>query len=395
MTKVTLFTGGDRPYVLGLAPVLNERGVSIDLIGGDNIESPEWQERHDVCFLNLRGDQRTEANFIVKMFRVLRYYARLLRYAWMARTNIFHILWNEKFEWFDRTLLMLYYKALGKRVILTAHNINKRKRDAKDSVFNRLSLKVQYRLCDHIFVHTEQMKTELIQDFDGRPSSITVIPFGINNAVPNTQLSSSEAKARLGIMEEERTILFFGRITPYKGLEYLVEAFLQLLIQPTRYRLVIAGRPDNDSEGYFQSIQEQILRQGIGEQVLLRIEFVPDSETELYFKAADVLVLPYRQIYQSGVLFLAYSFGLPVIATNVGGLPDEIVEGETGYLCQPENPEHLAMAIERYFKSQLFCNLGARREEIRAYARQRYSWDRVAQMTVDVYANLNAEHVSA
>ena len=84
-------------------------------------------------------------------------------------------------------------------------------------------------------------------------------------------------------------------------------------------------------------------------RVLLRAEYIPDEETELYFKAADVLVLPYRFIFQSGVLFLGYSFGLPVVAADVGTLKDEIIEGKTGFVFKPEDSVDLASAIERYF----------------------------------------------
>ena len=124
---------------------------------------------------------------------------RLIRYAATAKPRIFHILWNNKFETFDRTLLMLYYRLLGKRIVLTAHNVNAGKRDSKDTFLNRLTLRIQYRLADHIFVHTEKMKLELIEEFGVRESRVTVIPFGINNAVPNTDLAPSEAKQRLGI----------------------------------------------------------------------------------------------------------------------------------------------------------------------------------------------------
>ncbi|MGE0645963.1 MAG: glycosyltransferase family 4 protein [Nitrospira sp.] len=390
-SKISLLTGGgDRPYVIGLGTVLIEQGMSIEIVGSDELESSEWHGKPNVRFINLRGDQNPNVSLQTKIFRILIYYAALLRYAWTAEPKIFHILWNNKFEVFDRTLLVLYYKALGKRVVLTAHNINKGKRDATDSLLNRLTLQIQYRLSDHIFVHTEPMKAELVQEFGCRTSAITVIPFGINNAVPHTSLTSSEAKARLGIQQDERTILFFGRITPYKGLEYLVDAFSKLRVQSASYRLIIAGRPDNDSKDYCRAIQEQILSQDMSEQVLSRIEFIPDSETELYFKAADVSVLPYRQIYQSGVLFLAYSFGLPVIAASVGGLPDEIIEGKTGYVCQPENADHLTMVIEQYFKSDLYRGLDERRQEIRNYACQQYSWEVVGRWTKDVYAKLLA-----
>ena len=99
--------------------------------------------------------------------------------------------------------------------------------------------------------------------------------------------------------------------------------------------------------------------------MLLRAEFIPDDETETYFKAADVLVLPYRHIYQSGVLFLGHSFGLPVLAADVGSLKDDIVEGKTGFVFRPEDPDDLARVIEQYFASDLYADLNNRRKEIR------------------------------
>ncbi len=83
-----------------------------------------------------------------------------------------------------------------------------------------------------------------------------------------------------------------------------------------------------------------------------RADFIPDDETEVYFKAADVLVLPYRHIYQSGVLFLGYSFGLPVLAADVGALKEDIVEGKTGFVFRPEDPADLAETIARLFRER-------------------------------------------
>src|SRR5205085_2947160 len=120
-------------------------------------------------------------------------------------------------------------------------------------------------------------------------------------------------------------------------------------------------------------IRERIHEDVQRERILLRADFIPDEETELYFKAADVLVLPYKHIYQSGVLFLGYSFGLPVLAADVGSLKDEIVDGKTGFAFRPEEPADLVIAIERYFTSELYTDLNNRRREIRAYARDRKS----------------------
>jgi D-inositol-3-phosphate glycosyltransferase len=385
---VTLLTGGgDRPYAFGLAMELISKGTTLDIIGSDELNFPEFRSRARVRFLNLRGDQRPNVSIVRKALRVFAYYAKLIRYAASAEPGIFHILWNNKFQSIDRTLLMLYYKLLGKKIVLTVHNVNTAWRDSKDTLFNRITLRTQYRLCDHIFVHTEKMKIELIEGYGVQSSQITIIPFGINNAVPNTCLTPIEAKQRLGIRDGEKAILFFGNIAPYKGLEYLLTAFQQFLSARGNYRLIIGGRP-KDCDSYWASIREAIQEDVRGGRILLRDDYIPDEEIEVYFKAADVLALPYKHIYQSGVLFLGYSFGLPVLAADVGALKDEIIEGKTGFVFKPEDPVDLARAVEQYFESDLFADLSGRRQKIRDDAADRHSWDIVGRVTIDEYANL-------
>lgn len=385
---VALLTGGgDRPYASGLATALMSRGIRLDLIGSDELDSPDFHDKPEVNFLNLRGSQQPGASLPEKVLRLLRYYARLVRYAAVAKPKVFHILWNNKFESFDRTLLMLYYRLLRKTIVLTVHNVNAGRRDSRDSLLNRLTLRIQYRLVHHFFVHTEKMKRELLDEFGVRAPQVTVIPFGINNSVPNTHLTSHEAKERMGLGNRERIILFFGNIAPYKGLEYLLVAFREAAARNDAYRLIIAGRPKN-CEHYWKMIGRTI-RDGMEHgRILLHAGFIPDDEVEVYFKAADVLVVPYRHIYQSGVLFLGYSFGLPVLAADVGSLKDEVVEGETGFVFEPENWASLEQAIDRYFASDLYKGLSGRRREIRDYAAKRHSWDVVGAATVGVYAGL-------
>jgi glycosyltransferase involved in cell wall biosynthesis len=148
------------------------------------------------------------------------------------------------------------------------------------------------------------------------------------------------------------------------------------------------GRPKG-SEGYWKQIQRVIARSsGVRDRVIERIEYIPDEETELFFKAADVLILPYTHIFQSGVLFLGYAFGLPVIAADVGLLREDVIEGKTGFVCQPRDPSDLAKVIRKYFDSELFNNLQSRRADIKAYANQRYSWEKVATIMTSVYAKM-------
>jgi glycosyltransferase involved in cell wall biosynthesis len=282
---------------------------------------------------------------------------------------------------------MLYYRFFGKKIVLTAHNVNAGRRDSKDTHFNRLTLRIQYQLADHVFVHTEKMRREIIEEFGVQPALVTVIPYGINNAIRDTSLTTTDAKHELGILDREKTILFFGNIAPYKGLEYLIAAFKRLLEQGESYRLIIAGRP-KDCDRYWTAIRDGINDEIQSGRILLKAEFIPDDDTEVYFKAADVAVLPYTRIYQSGVLFLAHSFGLPVIAADVGSLKDDIIEGSTGFVFSPEDPVDLAKAIQQYFASELYADLKNRRQEIRDYATDRHSWDVVGEVTTGVYRQL-------
>ena len=322
--------------------------MRFDFVGSNEVDGPELHASPQIHFLNLRGDQSVDAGLLKKVFRVLAYYCRLLGYAMTARPKVFHILWNNKFELFDRTALMLFYKLLGKKIVFTAHNVNAGVRDANDSWLNRATLKFQYRRCDHIFLHTEKMKAELVAGYGVPETKATVIPFGINSTVPDTALTTAEARQRLGLGEPEKTLLFFGNIAPYKGVEFLVDAFIRVASRAENYRLIIAGRPKG-SEDYWAGLLAKINASPVRDKIILKIEYVPDAETEIYFKAADILILPYTHVFQSGVLFLGYNFGLPAIAADVGSLKDEIVEGRTGQVFKPHDAADLARAIDTYF----------------------------------------------
>jgi glycosyltransferase involved in cell wall biosynthesis len=375
---------------LGLASSLIGRGVAFDFIGSDDLEAPELHGNRLVRFLNLRGDQRPGASMTRRVARVFMYYARLLSYTTTTDAKVFHVLWHNKLEFLDRTIILAYYRLLRKRLVFTAHNVNIGKRDGSDTWMNRLTLRVQYRLVDHILVHTERMKFELQREFGVADSKVSVIPFGINETVPTTALTGVEARDRLGLQTTQKVLLFFGNIAPYKGLEYLVEAVRLLSRTSSDYRLIIVGRPKGPPT-YWQGIRDRIESLGLQPIVIQRIEYVPDSDTELYFKAADVLVLPYTHVFQSGVLLLSYNFGLPVIASDVGSLHDDIIENETGFVHAPEDPGVLANTIERFFSSDLYRELERRRVEIRTFAAERYSWTKVVTVLVRAYTDLLRE----
>lgn len=387
--KVSLLTGGkDVHYALGLLSGLVLKTIEIEFIGNDSWKNANVCKQKNVLYYNLRGDQSPNASIKKKILRVIRYYLKLFKYAAVTDSKIFHIQWLNKFTFFDRTILNIYYKILGKKIIFTAHDINFKKLVGKDTLINRFSLKFMYRIVDHIIVHTDKMKAELVDNYNVRKNKISVIQFGINIVMPNTELTRIQARKNIGLNSNEKSILFFGNIAPYKGLELLILSLIHLKARLNKFKLIIAGRIKQDCKAYWDNIQKIIKENDLEDILIKRIEYIPEEEAEIYFKSADVLILPYKNIFQSGVIFTSYYFGLPVIATNVGSLKENIIEGKTGYVCQAEDSEDLAEKIYKYYQSDLFRNLDVNREKIIKYASENYSWQKTGKKTYAVYQSL-------
>jgi glycosyltransferase involved in cell wall biosynthesis len=185
-----------------------------------------------------------------------------------------------------------------------------------------------------------------------------------------SSVPKGEARARLGIAPEAEVLLFFGYIRRYKGLLLLLDA-LPLVLQQRKVELVVAGEFYDNSEPYFEKIRQRKLEP----HVKMVNRFIPNEEVNLFFAAADVVVLPYVSATQSGVIQIAYNFDRPVVATPVGGLPEVIEEGKTGVVAQDRTPEALAGAILRFFSLRKEVDF---EREVRQY-KQRFSWDRFAQ----------------
>ena len=170
----------------------------LDLIGSDDVDCPEFHTSPRLNFLNLRGDQRPDARLTSKVTgcaQVLRQAYPLCGYR--QTENLPHPL-EQQIRDVRSNFSYALLQALGKKIVLTVHNVNAAKRDSKDSFLNRLTLRIQYRLADHIFVHTEKMKLELIDAFGVPRLGSRVIPFGINNSVPDTSLTQARPNRTIG-----------------------------------------------------------------------------------------------------------------------------------------------------------------------------------------------------
>ena len=386
--KISIFNAGQQTdYLYGIVSGLSEMpSLEIEVIDSDSSVGVIDTFPHTTLF-NFRGDNLSAQSLFTKAWRIGKYYLRILWYAAHSKSEIFHIQWENSLSLFDRTILILYYKLFGKKLVHTAHNIYKDERDERTTFLRRISLKILYHLVDCVIVHTQKMKEELCSLFQVSPEKVVVIPHGINNRIQPHGLSQKEAREKLGIEPDARTILFFGQIDEYKGIEKLINAVSLLVKEDPAVMLIIAGKPKRHLE-YASKLKSQAANILPERNIKFRLQFIPVDEVETYFAAADCLVLPYKRIYQSGVIFLAYRFGLPIIATDVGSFREDIIDGETGFICKPDDANDMAEKLRIFFNSNLFHQQEQTRAHIIRLAEQKYSWSSIGKQTFEVYGKI-------
>lgn len=222
---------------------------------------------------------------------------------------------------------------------------------------------------------SDQVRAELEQFTTTKPALFSPHPLFVNfgQAVPR-----DEACARLGLDESLRYALFFGIVRDYKGLDLLLDAWAELTQQGAGAdrRLVVAGEFYYNKEKYLQ----QIARLGLQDRVILHDYFIPDEQVRYFFSAADVLIQPYRSATQSGVTQIAYNFEVPMIVTDVGGLPEIVPDDVVGYVT-PTDAHALARAIQRFYEG----DNAARLRRNMAREKLRFSWEAMADRLTQVW----------
>ncbi len=232
------------------------------------------------------------------------------------------------------------------------------------------------RPCNHYYLGgvdgfvymSEQVHREL-QAYTSAPAIFSPHPMFENFG---ERVGREEACQRLNLDPAKRYLLFFGLIRDYKGLDLLLEAFGQ--IEDKSLRLLVAGEFYNDREQYRDALDR------LGDRVILHDGFVSDEDVKYYFSVADALVLPYRSATQSGVTQIAYNFSVPMVVTNVGGLPEIVPDGRVGVVCEP-TAESIAEAIRRLYRDDTLVRFAESFPE----ERKRFSWEEMCRKLIEVY----------
>lgn len=227
------------------------------------------------------------------------------------------------------------------RIAMVCHNVLPHERHAWDRTLTALVL----RAADHVIVQSTSEKARFLELVpSGR---VDVIPHPLYDMFDRPTITRPEARQRLGIQGDVPVLLFFGFVREYKGVHILIEALPVVRERFPEVYLLVVGEFWDDRESY----EQQVKLLGLETNVRLIDRYVPNEEVALYFKAADLVVLPYTAATQSGVLQLALGFGVPVVSTRAGGIPEAVVEGDDVILVRPADPHALARAILAFFQS--------------------------------------------
>lgn len=259
------------------------------------------------------------------------------------------------------------------KVLCQIDNVEPHEHHVVDRPFNRYFL----RAVDGFVYMSEQVHREL-RGYTDAPALFSLHPMFEHFGGP---IDRAEACARLGVNPACGYVLFFGLIRDYKGLDMLLDAWARLKTEGRTLgrKLLVAGEFYTDRKPYL----EQIERLGLQEDVVLHDRFVADEAVKNYFSAADFLVLPYRTATQSGVTQIAYRFGVPMVVTEVGGLPEIVPDGRAGIVCRPEVGA-LAEAMGRMFDAETLQQL---RKGVRVESR-RFSWDEMCDRIEELYGRV-------
>jgi glycosyltransferase involved in cell wall biosynthesis len=219
-------------------------------------------------------------------------------------------------------------------LVLTVHDPRHHLGDKVSSKTPQRIMDFGFRQAAEVIVHAGQSRQTLVRECAIPPEIVHIVP----------HISLSDAPDQIPVNEEPPTILFFGRIWEYKGLDYLIRAEPLITAEVPDARIVIAGQGED-----FSRYRRMMVH---ADRFTVYNEYVSDQQRSELFRRATVVVLPYTEASQSGVIPLAYAFMKPVVATTVGGLPAMVDNGRTGYLVAPRDERALAAAVVRLLRDE-------------------------------------------
>ena len=269
--------------------------------------------------------------------------------------------WNPFFGFAFGTIVNLLSLISKSNFCFLCHNVAPHESTAFDRILSKYAfLKVKY-----FIVHSEEDRRNLLSF---KPNAIVKKNFHPTYSVFNSFITYEKFQARrkLDIAQNKNILLFFGLIRQYKGLKYLIYAMKEV-VKYIDCVLLVVGEFYESKDDYMSMIKSL----NLSDYIIVIDEYINNEDVSLYFCSADVVVLPYVEATQSGIIQIAFGLNKPVITTNIGGLPEVVEDGKTGFIVEAKSPESLSEAIIKYYRGNYenkFC------EEIKKVSHN-FSWD--------------------
>lgn len=343
----------DNPYQTLLAEALTSQGSTVQFPQGYRRVFPLW-----------RALKQSEIPFEVLHLHWINPYLK-------GKTFWVRLVYSIKF-----LIDVWLVKIAGIRIIWTVHNLI-----AHEALFPKLELWVQRQLVqqiDNVIVHHKTAHNTVVQLYGVASEKVKVIPHGHYRTVYGPAIDKSSARQQLGLSLQKKVYLNFGMLRPYKGIETLLEVWRegQLFLRQTT--LLIAGKPKDTA--YEQIIREMVTNI---DTVILHLKYIEDRDIPLYFSAADVVVLPFNNLLTSGSLLLAMSYGKPIIAPRLSGIPETLANAETLLYSPDEN-----LGLLHSLKKSLELDLSVLEQQV-TVACDKLSWVDIGKSTYQVYQSSN------
>lgn len=274
---------------------------------------------------------------------------------------------------------VLLARIAWRKVVITVHDV-----ESFASSFGVLIMsRMAYRMAHRVIAHNRISRDELMELLHVPENKIAVIPHGNYLHALRPMPPVEVARERLGIPLHAKVLLFFGQIKEVKGLDILLSAMPYVLQRHPDVVLLIAGKPWKTDFAVYQSKIDEL---GIHDACIANVHYIPDEDVPLYYGAADLVILPYRRIYQSGVVLMAMSYGKAVLVSDIPGMLEVVQDQETGFVFRSSVVDDLVRGICSTFANQSIMESVAKRGQ--RLMGENYDWSVIGQQTKELYASL-------
>jgi len=370
MKNIIISHGLDQHYTINFSNGLAKNKAKISLITWDELNTQSLDP--SITCYNLIGNNDYRRSFLAKLIGFALYHLKLIMFVVKNKRSNVHIIGLFRYPVLMGIIECIILRAFSKKLIITVHNLLPHD---SHTFKNELIYKIIYKIPNYLIVHTEKMKNSLVNYYDVNESKVFTMHHGLNEVMQAPKNDKRECRVDLGIPEDKIVLLLFGKIAPYKGIDTFLKTF-ELLDE--NYFCVIAGKVGASyGEAYSKHIDQLVNKNKNSHRIIFKNEFIDDQLVPLYFQASDMLVLPYKNIDQSGVLLLALTMGVPIIAFNVGSFSEYISE-ESGVIVDEKNNAGLLKAIKKFDLSKYD------KVVIKSLAKK-YNWEEVTKPILFLY----------